>query len=628
MINTTPEIDTTFSDLIILCDQSKKIRFVSRAFSNYFGASPEKWIGCTFSPGACAATIDTPALYRTEAKNGDQHCFIDWEESLLEGGERLYAGRIDHAEGAAKEAVRHDAEIGAMSAPEPANAAADAKMRFLATMSHEMRTPLNGILGMTGLLLDTELLPNQRAYTDAVRESGAALLALINDILDYSKIEAGKLVLENTPFDPCALVQSVAELLSPKAAEKNIEVAATVANNVPHRLFGDEARLRQVLINLAGNGVKFTERGGVSIEAGAVGQSDGLLSLEVNVRDTGRGIPLAEQKTVFEEFTQATDDHPSKTEGTGLGLTIAQKLVRTMGGEISLKSSKGEGSVFTFTVRLETGGAQAETPPADPGKVIVLTRSTLLAHVTKLQLKAIGAKDTCVTSSLPTALKAVDRMPDATVLCDIDFAANGGETLARQAKRTLVLLSPLSRGRLDSFRKAGFDGYLIKPIRQSSLHAQLTCQQSSPPVAAAVIAKTGKKPSNTKKLRVLLAEDNQINAVLATTLIKRAGHHVDLAGNGCEAVAALRSAPYDIVLMDMHMPEMDGLEAARRIRQLDSEASETPIIALTANAMANDRQKCLSAGMDDFLSKPFDPTDLQEILNNWGNRRKVLDAAS
>ncbi|MEQ8179139.1 MAG: histidine kinase dimerization/phospho-acceptor domain-containing protein, partial [Amphiplicatus sp.] len=287
------------NELIALCDAGGAIRFVNRAFAAFFGRATEDWLGLDFSPGGDAAREGAPAHYRTAARVNGAERVIEWEETLLAGGERLYAGTPDTGGG------------------EPAaDPGSDERMRFLATMSHEMRTPLNGILGMTGLLLDTDLSANQRAYAEAVRESGAALLALINDILDYSKLDAGRLDLEAAPFDPYALVQNVTELLSPKAASKGIEIASFVHPSTPRRLVGDEVRLRQVLINLVGNGVKFTDAGGVSIEASMTTGEDGAPVMSFCVRDTGIGIPAEARQAIFEEFAQADTLASRRSEGT------------------------------------------------------------------------------------------------------------------------------------------------------------------------------------------------------------------------------------------------------------------------------------------------------------------------
>ena len=499
-------------------------------------------------------------------------------------------------------------------------------MRLLATMSHEMRTPLNGILGMTSLLLETALEPNQRAYAQSVRESGAALLALINDLLDYSKIEAGKLTLEQTAFDPTSLVQGVAELLSPKAADKGVEIAAYVDSAVPGRLYGDEARLRQVLINLAGNGVKFTDAGGVSIEAHLADSEDGAVRVVFTVRDTGIGIPKDIQSSIFEEFAQGQLDAGRKREGTGLGLAIARKIVRAMGGDIAIESVPGAGSVFSFDISL---GCEAETAPrAAPydTPVIAAANNPVLAHSLKLQLEAVGATNIVSATNAEETRRALDNTPGATLLCDICLAGESPASLANGAARSFVLISPMGRAKLDALRDAGFDGYFIKPIRQSSLRQQLTTERK--PAAAPAPQDNNAQPSEGKRYRVLLAEDNQINAVLASTIIKRAGHEVDIARNGAEAIDAVAAKEYDIVLMDMLMPQVDGLEATRRIRKLDGKMRRVPVIALTANAMASDRRKCIAAGMDDFLSKPFEPEELTGVLAKWGELESQYSEAS
>ncbi|MGE0410286.1 MAG: response regulator, partial [Amphiplicatus sp.] len=500
-------------------------------------------------------------------------------------------------------------------------AESDDKMRFLATMSHEMRTPLNGIIGMTGLLLDTDLSANQRAYAEAVRESGAALLALINDILDYSKLHAGRFELERAPFDPYWLVQNVVELLSPKAADKGIEIAAFIDPKTPRRLVGDEARLRQVLINLAGNGVKFTDRGGVAVEAGVEAGEDGGVTFRIDVRDTGVGIAEDAQGRIFEEFAQADDAR--RSQGTGLGLTISRKLVRAMGGDIALASAPGEGSVFSFSARVEQSVGASPLSSLDAGPVVVATRSPILARILRLQIESFGISSFRIERDPGNAAAALKAEPEATLLCDLAiFDADGGG-LAEAARRSIALVAANERAALERLRAAGFDAYLVKPIRQSTLMRELARGAVGKKPVQAEAHPAGRRPGkivrreSDRRLRILLAEDNQINAVLATALIRRAGHHVDVAVNGVAAIEAVTRAAYDLIFMDMHMPEMDGLEAARRIRALSSDIAKLPIVALTANAMASDRQKCVAAGMDDFLSKPFDPDDLHAMLDKW-----------
>ncbi len=615
------------SELIVLSDESGLIRFVSRSFASFFSTPVDIWLGRSFAPGENAAARGLPACYRTTAQSSGRDYIVDWTETVLGSGERLYVGApcLDGVE---------DTSLPTQSVYDPKSAArieaaANSKMRFLATMSHEMRTPLNGILGMTSLLLDTALEPNQRAYSESVRESGVALLALINDLLDYSKIEAGKLEIQHAPFSPQALVQGVAELLSPKAAEKGVEITSFVDRSMPDKLYGDEARLRQVLINLAGNGVKFTDAGGVSIEARLIRSQDNVARISFDVRDTGIGIPEDMLVSIFEEFAQADSGAARKNEGTGLGLAIAQKIIRAMGGDIHVASATGKGSAFTFEVDLEFEESEQKTPPEFEFPIIIATRSPVLSRSLERQLEAVGAMKIITVWSADEAHLAIGDNPDATLLCDIYLAGEGEKPLAEAAVRSFVLVSPLARARLAELRAAGFAGYFIKPIRQSSLYEQIMAPDEK--LAAPVPSREPEpkeSPMREKSLRVLLAEDNKINAVLATTVIKRAGHSVDVAQNGAEAVDAVAAAHYDVVLMDMHMPEVDGIEATRRIRKLDGDARRVPIVALTAGAMASDRQKCIAAGMDDFLAKPFEPKDLTALLAKWGDAKSNLSEAS
>ncbi len=489
-----------------------------------------------------------------------------------------------------------------------------------------MRTPLNGIIGMTGLLLDTALEPSQRAYAESVRESGAALLALINDLLDYAKIDAGKLELDARPLSPFSLIQSVAELLSPRAADKGVEITAYVDENIPATLFGDEARLRQVLINLTGNGVKFTDSGGVSIEAHLVSKNGAAAAVRVEVRDTGIGIPEKLQAAIFDEFSQADSGAEKRKEGTGLGLAIAQKIVRAMRGDIKIESAPGEGSVFSFVIEFDYDEDGENERPLLTAPVIVATRSAVLRRSLELQLKSLGAGAIFYADSARGAHRAIEENPNAVLLCDIYLASEGAAPLAQAAGRSFVLLSPLARDRIGELREAGFEGYFIKPIRQSSLYDQLAGARAR--VAPKQPAERAEKSAPREGFHILLAEDNQINAVLATAIIKRAGHKVDVAVNGADAVSALERGCYDVVLMDMHMPGVDGLTAARRIRKLAGEFACVPIIALTANAMASDRQKCVAAGMDDFISKPFEPDDLINTINKWAGAKSDFSEAS
>jgi signal transduction histidine kinase/CheY-like chemotaxis protein len=593
-------------ELIVLCDGDGRIRFVNRAFAAFFGKPLRAWNGASFAPGDSHGGADGAVRYRTAARNAGGDCLIDWEETRLPSGERLYSGAL----------------VDAQTAPTSDYEERD-HMRFFAAMSHEMRTPLNGILGMAGLLLDSPLDPNQRAHAEAIRQSGATLLSLVNDILDFSKIDAGRMELESAPFDVAQLVQAVAELLAPRAAAKSVDIATFVDPNTPYRLRGDEARVRQILLNLVGNGVKFTDRGGVSIEAVVESQTADRARIAFIVADSGPGIARDLQERIFDEFGQAGE---RRGEGTGLGLAISRKLARAMGGDVRVESAPGAGSTFTFAASFEIDALADPFKRGDGGEIVFAARSGILLRTLTKQLAACVDAEIVAADTLEAAHAALAARPSATLICDRPLAEEGGADLAGRAGRAIALLAATERAALSQLQLAGYDGYLVKPVRRSTLARELqrrTRPAQTPPPAPAmqpVSVAEGRR-------RLLLAEDNHINAVLATALIKRLGHHVDVAVNGKRAVEAVQAATFDLVLMDMHMPELDGLEAARQIRRLPGQAAQTPIVALTANAMASDRLKCLAAGMNDFLSKPFEPSELAALIEKWA-RPGAIAAAS
>lgn len=595
-------------ELIVLCDAADSIRFVNRNFVRLFGADAAGWHGRSFALCDAGAPGET-RMFKTSANTPNGEAVVDWRLETLACGERLYEGRL----------------VTRTSTEEERDEGAESKIQFVAAISHEMRTPLNGILGMSALLLDTELTPNQRAYVEAVRQSGASLLALTNDILDFSKLDAGKIEIENSPYDPYNLVQSVTEILSPKAAEKGIEIAGFIDPATSRKLRGDEARVRQILLNLAGNAVKFTKSGGVSIELHTERSVEGV-TLIGQVRDTGVGIAREAQATIFEKYMQADRDAERRAQGTGLGLAISRGLARAMGGDISVKSKEGKGSVFTFTLRAGPSADTGSMVRVDAPPIVVATTSPILTRVFRLQLQSFGVASFRFANDLREAAFALEEMPGSLLLCDGALTGDFLDGAIAAASRALVLLSPNERNAINDLRLKGFDGYLIKPIRQSTLMREIA--RGGRRIDAAPTAGGKDAPQPSRPLRILLAEDNQINAILATTLMRRDGHKVDVAHNGEEALAAAASGVYDIIFMDMHMPVCDGVEASRKIRSLAGEAASVPIVALTANAMPADRQKCVAAGMNDFLSKPFEPSDIQEMLVKWAVSAPIIEAAS
>jgi len=640
-------------DIVVRKDAAGRITFVNEAYCRTFGVSPEEVIGTTFHPPVDTAstqgTIGTFAGAETRSFRVRYEQRLqtvnDWCWFLIDD----YPIRDTFGELVEIQSVGRDVsdqkkiEIDLRRARDMADRANRSKSAFLATMSHEIRTPMNGILGMANLLLDTKITEEQRTYTKAVRDSGQALLALINDILDFSKIEAGEVNLERKAFDVRRTVESVVELLSPRAHEKGVQLASIIAQDVPKEMRGDEGRLRQVILNLVGNAVKFTEEGGVAVRVSVAGGLNPV-RLRFEVIDTGVGVPEDAKAHIFDEFSQADDTTSRKFGGTGLGLAISKRIVDAMKGEIGIESQP-TGSVFWFTVQLEaiTPATPKPLPALAASDILVVSDSRVVGPSLSEQVEAANYHP-YTFETLAATLAELERRPGArfgTILYDMPLRAKEPDVPIDvltdfppvAMARRIIVIAPEQRKQLDQYLASGFDGYLIKPVRQGSLENILRLSDQA---LADEAADEGGADQTTadepRSLRVLLAEDNDINALLATTLLKRQGHRVDHAKNGLEAVEAAIQVAYDVILMDVHMPEMDGLAATREIRRLEGPNGDVPVLALTANVMTEDKDRCFRAGMDAFLPKPLVAEELDAVLHDWArggpkHTRKIAKAS-
>lgn len=693
----------TQGDVILRQDLSRRVTYVNDVFCATFGCTRAEIIGRPFVPvlpedekprylGALSGTV-LPKRVRFDQRvmttNGSR--WFAWEECVVR--DEVGDAKEIHVVGS-DITDRKAVEERLAETLDEAQAANRAKGQFLAAMSHEIRTPMNGVLGMTTLLLDTKLTPAQRTYAEAVKSSGQALLSIINDILDYSKIEAGKVDISSGPLDLRGTLESVCELLSSKAFEKDLEITAEIDPQVPLRLMGDDTRLRQVLINLAGNAIKFTDRGGVILRAvlDSYSYTDDKANIIIEVEDTGIGIAPESIEMIFDEFAQADQTLARRFEGTGLGLAISRHIVTAMNGTIEVESNVANGSIFR--VRLPLEAIETSSPRramlSDQRILILEDRPILAASLARCA--TLSGADVVLAANEEAVLDALNTQAFDVLIVPLDTAQGPGSDLVVRARsyapgiNALVLLRPQDRDRLPAligregnptiFQRL-FDGYLVRPVRASSLLARLEALMGhgqrgttsddlttdfDPAVGEAmgyneIVARDklfdGPMPVGNKTtesatrlpasenitassnnwaapLNILVAEDNDINALLTRTLLERDGHSVRIASNGREVLAALDepgTSSYDLVLMDLHMPDMDGFEATRHIRALPDIRSSLPIIALTANAMADDRQTCLAAGMDDYLSKPVAPAELARMLVTWTGRRSDMGVA-
>jgi PAS domain S-box-containing protein len=645
-------------DVILRRDADQRLSFVNDAFSRTFGLSRDAALGQIFHLPVTSAEQDDPAGWQKDGEERRSRIvelrtaagprWFVWEDFVIGDAD----GRMQEMQSVGRDITeQRAAELQLAEARDQAMEASKAKSRFLASMSHEIRTPMNGILGMTGLLLDTELSPEQRTYARAISTSANTLLSLIDEVLDFSKIEAGKIELRPAPFDIADAAQGVIELLAPRARDKGLEIGWLAAPDLPNTVIGDEMRVRQILMNLVGNAIKFTSAGGVGLTLGLApgatrGSGNGTM-LRFAVRDTGPGVQPDAIGRIFAEFEQAEQGPARRHGGTGLGLAISKRLVDEMGGRIGVASVPGAGATFTvdlpFVVPQGVAKLGVSWPkPAVREKVLVVLEGAVEASLICDLLVAMGAAVARVRlkdAARIAAGAAATEVPFTALLTDRSAVQAGAARLIGLLKpdrtvhrppRAVVLIDPAERGDIPSFRAEGFEFYLVRPVRPMSLLTQLFADQipasdAGSPVRAAfpMSLAAGKGAS------ILLAEDNDINALLACTMLEKSGARVVRVRNGAEAVARASNElgqgngkGFDLVLMDIHMPDIDGVEAARRIRALypaDARPAEErpPIVALTANAFAEDRDLYLEAGLDDYLAKPFEKADLAALFARW-----------
>src|SRR5881296_2637261 len=637
---------------IAVIDRERRIRSLNRQFTVLFGYEANEAVGRPLDE------LVVPEAQRTASRGMEQRVWLvdivtaDTERLHRDG--RLIPVRLSaaYAQDATGEVVivryediteRKRAETAIREARDVAERAAHARSAFLANMSHEIRTPMNAVLGFVELVLDTELQVEQRRALELVRSSSEALLTILNDILDYSKIEAEHLELEAIPFDLPKVVHATATLLAVRAREKHLELTVDVLPDVPQMVRGDPTRVRQVLMNLIGNAIKFTDQGEVDVSAGVARRDGGGATVQFRVRDTGIGISPEQLGTIFQEFTQADASMTRRYGGTGLGLAISRRLVALMGGELAVTSEVGHGSEFSFALTFPLEAAQATaraTVSLGGRRLLVVDDNETNRRIVRDMLGAEGmavheapradagleALRRAARAGTPYDLAILDaQMPDQDGF-ELATAVRADRALA--ATRLLILTSAGQRGDGERCRQLGIQAYLTKPIARADLVeavGTVLAGTASAPGAADLVTRHSIAESR-HALRVLLAEDNLVNQQVATAMLLKRGHQVDVVSNGREAVDAVARGRYDVVLVDIQMPEMDGFEATANIRALP-QGRTLPIIALTAHALSGERERCLERGMTGYLAKPFKAHDLFAAVEGRGAQPADADAA-
>ncbi|PWE18401.1 hybrid sensor histidine kinase/response regulator [Marinicauda salina] len=578
-------------DFVLVRDAAGRIRDVNAAFVAAFGGDRDDWLGRWFAIAPDGASGSGPRRYDAAMRTQAGAVWIEWSESPGPEGGSIAIGRDVTAE---REARAAESE------------AARGKAMFFASVTHELRTPLSGALGAARLLADTPLKPDQASYLDAVKSSAAHALALIDDILDLSRLEAGRLELRAEPVDPRALVEDVCELLATRAAERGLTLAHAVDAGVPACIKADPHRLKQVVFNLAGNAVKFTETGGVLVTLLA---REGRLRL--TVRDTGPGIAKPDQARLFEHFERGAADRAGAAPGAGLGLAMVKRLADLMDGQIGVESEPGQGAAFWFDFPAEIEAGPPEARPLAGRTLIAASPDSIRREALLRQGEALGAR-VIAADRLEAARAALDKAsePIRTIVLDEAWAEHAVDLASAGDVRILVLARPSTKDRFAE-RPPGVDGWLVAPVRAASLAAFAGPETEDEAEEGWELAGAGAPLAG---LAVLLAEDDPVNAMIARTVLERLGAAARHVQTGRAALEAAREDGFDAALLDLRMPEMDGRETAEAIRALPGEAGRLPLIALTANATEADRQACHDAGMDGFLTKPVDPDALRDQL--------------